>query len=64
MTRKWIEVYSDRVRGLFLDKENQELMKVILYDVCLQGVLSDMRFVDPLCRLDAQLIWPNSCLPK
>ena len=57
MTRKWIEVYSDRVRGLFLDKENQELMKVILYDVCVQGVPSDLRFVDPhlLLRCPANL---------
>ena len=28
MTKKWIDVYSERVRGLFLDKENQEFMKV------------------------------------
>ena len=30
MTRKWIEVYSERVRGLFLDKENQEFLKVTI----------------------------------
>ncbi len=26
----WTDVYSDRVRGLFLDRENQEFIRVIL----------------------------------
>ena len=29
MTRKWIDIYSERVRGLFLDTENQQFMKVV-----------------------------------
>lgn len=28
LTEKWIVTYSDRVRGLFLDAENQQLIKV------------------------------------
>jgi len=30
LVKAWIEVYSERVRGFFLDRENQEFMKVII----------------------------------
>jgi hypothetical protein len=32
ITRMWIDTYSDRVRGLFLDKENQEFIKASKYN--------------------------------
>ena len=28
LSQTWLDVYSERVRGLFMDKENQEFLKV------------------------------------
>ena len=53
MTRKWIEVYSERVRGLFLDKENQEFMKVTI-PICVSLVY---RVGLSICRKVLQIMF-------
>ena len=54
MTRKWIEVYSERVRGLFLDKENQEFMKVTI-PICVSLVhLTFYSELIDLCSINIQ----------